>query len=100
MGGIFNNNKIQGILADRGLDEVSEETSAQIEAILGGLQRHGLLRENTHVDFNDKSNEIKIEFLRALVEQNWILVAQNEQIIACLKEIKDSVNSSANRFSD
>lgn len=37
--GLFNNDKIKGILTDRGLDEVSNETSEQVEAILGELDK-------------------------------------------------------------
>ncbi|KRL04478.1 hypothetical protein [Liquorilactobacillus oeni] len=95
--GIFNNNKIKGILADRGLNEVSKETSEQIEAIMGNLQKHRLLRDSDHVDFDTESNEMKVEFLRALVEQNWIIIAQNEQMVSSLKEIKKSLNPSSNK---
>ncbi|WP_034988071.1 hypothetical protein [Liquorilactobacillus sucicola] len=90
--GIFNNNKIKGILVDRGLDDISSETSEQIEAILGELDNKNLLRNDKRLLIKDRSDDSKISYLRALVEQNWILIAQNDKIIKLLAE-KEKTNA-------
>ncbi|GAJ26075.1 hypothetical protein JCM15457_986 [Liquorilactobacillus sucicola DSM 21376 = JCM 15457] len=92
MMGIFNNNKIKGILVDRGLDDISSETSEQIEAILGELDNKNLLRNDKRLLIKDRSDDSKISYLRALVEQNWILIAQNDKIIKLLAE-KEKTNA-------
>ncbi|KRL00110.1 hypothetical protein [Liquorilactobacillus capillatus] len=86
--GIFNNDKIKGILVDRGLDDVTNATSEQVEAILGELDKKNLLRNDKRLLIKDRSDDSKISYLRALVEQNWILIAQNDKIIQLLHEQK------------
>ncbi|KRL39109.1 hypothetical protein [Liquorilactobacillus uvarum] len=84
--GIFNNDKIKGILIDRGLNDISNETSEQVEAILGELDKKNLLRNDKRLLIKDRSDDSKVSYLRALVEQNWILIAQNDKIIKLLLE--------------
>ncbi|WP_311407549.1 hypothetical protein [Liquorilactobacillus uvarum] len=94
--GIFNNDKIKGILIDRGLNDISNETSEQVEAILGELDKKNLLRNDKRLLIKDRSDDSKISYLRALVEQNWILIAQNDKIIKLLLE-KDKTTQGKDR---
>ncbi|KRM97550.1 hypothetical protein FC19_GL001593 [Liquorilactobacillus aquaticus DSM 21051] len=84
--GLFNNDKIKGILTDRGLAEVSNETSEQVEAILGELDKKNLLRNDKRLLIKDRNDDSKISYLRAIVEQNWILIAQNDKMIKLLSQ--------------
>lgn len=78
---LFNNNKIQGLLTDRGLENLDEETVEHVEAILSELDENKLLNKSNTGNFTDRSNQEKVGFLRALVEQNWIIIAQNQSIL-------------------
>lgn len=82
---ILNNDKIYQLLNERGLGDVGPETAEAVESILGELDRKNVLRKNDSKNyFIDRSTLEATSFLRALVEQNWIIIAQNEKIIKAL----------------
>lgn len=83
---LFDNRKVAGIMADRGLSELSEETESQVEAILSELDSKKLLRDSDTANFTDRSNQEKVGFLRAIMEQNWILISQNEKLLKVLEK--------------
>ncbi|GAF37328.1 hypothetical protein [Lentilactobacillus farraginis] len=83
---LFDNHKVDGIMADRGLEHLGEETKTHVEAILSELDSKKLLRDGDTANFTDRSNQEKVGFLRAIMEQNWILIAQNEKILQALNK--------------
>ncbi|MCD2256347.1 hypothetical protein ACNAN0_02830 [Agrilactobacillus fermenti] len=84
---LFNNNRqIHKILEERGLSHCSKNVAYQAEAILSELDRKNLLRESKRLNLEDRADEEIIAYLRALVEQNWILVQQNNEILNHLKQ--------------
>ncbi|MFD1125097.1 hypothetical protein ACFQ22_06990 [Lentilactobacillus raoultii] len=83
---LFDNRKVAGIMADRGLSDLSEETESQVEAILSELDSKKLLRDSDTANFTDRSNQEKVGFLRAIMEQNWILISQNEKLLKALEK--------------
>ncbi|EEI72472.1 hypothetical protein [Lentilactobacillus hilgardii] len=87
---LFDNRRVDGIMADRGLSDLSEETETHVEAILSELDSKKLLRDSDTANFTDRSNQEKIGFLRAIMEQNWILIAQNEKLLKVLNKGKTS----------
>jgi hypothetical protein len=85
---ILNNNKIYQLLSERGLGNVSPETAEAVESILGELDRKNILRQNNSKNyFIDRTTLETTGLLRALVEQNWIIIAQNDEIIKKLSQI-------------
>ncbi|EHO52230.1 hypothetical protein KTE19_06835 [Lentilactobacillus sp. IMAU92037] len=86
---ILNNDKIHRLLNESGLGNVSPETAEAVESILGELDRKNVLRTNNSKNyFIDRSTLETTSFLRALVEQNWLIIAQNEKIIKALNASK------------
>ncbi len=83
---LFEGRNIKGIMADRGLDQLSDETATQAEAILSELDAKKLLKDGDTANFTDRSNQEKIGFLRALVEQNWIIISQNERLLQAAQQ--------------
>lgn len=83
---IFNNNKVQGLLIDRGLKNLDDQTVEHVEAILSELDENKLLNKSNTGNFTDRSNQEKVGFLRALVEQNWIIISQNQRILDEMKK--------------
>ncbi len=82
---ILNNKKIYELLSQIGLENVSPETAESVEAILGELDKKKLLGNTGNHYFVDRSTLETTGFLRAIVQQNWVLIAQNEKIINELK---------------
>ncbi|KRM97600.1 hypothetical protein FC19_GL001646 [Liquorilactobacillus aquaticus DSM 21051] len=83
---LFNNNKkAEGLLEDRGLADLDKDAFWQVRAILSELEEEQLLKNSKKVISSDYVAEKAIaSYLRAIVEQNWVLIAQNDQIIKSL----------------
>lgn len=83
---LFNSKKIAKVLAERGLTDVPDEVAYQAEAILSELDQRDLLRDNNkRLNLDDRASEATVAYLRALVEQNWIMIQQNNQILKALQ---------------
>lgn len=48
---LFDNRRVDGIMADRGLSDLSEETKTHVEAILSELDSKKLLRDSDTANF-------------------------------------------------
>ncbi|MDV7758875.1 hypothetical protein [Liquorilactobacillus mali] len=83
---LFNNKHIAGILEDRGLSELNDDSLWQVKNILNELDDEQLLRNSKKIISSDYGNEKAIAtYLRAIVEQNWVLLAQNDKILKSLQ---------------
>ncbi|MFT8610563.1 MAG: hypothetical protein ABF690_13205 [Liquorilactobacillus nagelii] len=83
---MFNSNHIEGILQDRGLSNLNDESLWQVKTILSELNDEQLLINSKKTISSDYvKDKATATFLRAIVEQNWIMITQNDQI---LKELK------------
>ncbi|KRL39157.1 hypothetical protein [Liquorilactobacillus uvarum] len=80
---LFNNNKkADGLLEDRGLANLDRDAFWQVRAILSELEEEQLLKNSKKVISSDYvAEKATASYLRAIVEQNWVLIAQNDQII-------------------
>ncbi|GAJ26025.1 hypothetical protein JCM15457_935 [Liquorilactobacillus sucicola DSM 21376 = JCM 15457] len=83
---LFNNNKkAEGLLEDRGLANLDRDAFWQVRAILSELEEQQLLKNSKKVISSDYvAEKATASYLRAIVEQNWVLIAQNDQIIKSL----------------
>lgn len=83
---LFGNKHITGILEDRGLSELNDDALWQVKNILNELDDEQLLRNSKRIMSSDYGNEkASTAYLRAIVEQNWVLLAQNDKILKSLQ---------------
>lgn len=79
--------KAQIYLEERGVTNLSEESFVQVEKVINDLAGNGLVKAGMALSFAKAEEQAKIGYMSALVEQNWILVSQNQQIIDELKKL-------------
>ncbi len=82
-----NKSKVQIYLEDRGVNNLSEDSFIQVEKIISDLSGNGLIKTGMALSFAKAEEQAKISYLSALVEQNWVLISQNQQIIDELKKL-------------
>ena len=91
--GLFGGNKepkkskAQIYLEERGVTNLSEESFVQVEKVINDLSGNGLIKTGMALSFAKAEEQAKVSYLSALVEQNWILISQNQQIIDELKKL-------------
>lgn len=79
---IFKKNQLDGILEDRGLDKLNNNELFQVKNILSELNDQQLLKNSKKIfSGNSPTEKATANYLRAIVEQNWVIIAQNDQII-------------------
>lgn len=79
--------KAQIYLEERGVTNLSEESFVQVEKVINDLSGNGLIKTGMALSFAKAEEQAKVSYLSALVEQNWILISQNQQIIDELKKL-------------
>lgn len=78
----LNNRKLDHILEDRGLSNLDPDTLWQVKAILSELEGEQLLKNSKKIISSDfVAEKATANYLRAVVEQNWVIISQNNRII-------------------
>ncbi|KRL99493.1 hypothetical protein FD50_GL000193 [Liquorilactobacillus satsumensis DSM 16230 = JCM 12392] len=78
----LNNRKLDHILEDRGLTNLDPDTLWQVKAILSELEGEQLLKNSKKIISSDfVAEKATANYLRAVVEQNWVIISQNNRII-------------------
>lgn len=88
-GGKSKEEKTEDYLAARGVKGLSKDSYEQVRRIANEMFGNGLLKAGLIFSFNNGADQAKLSYLSALVEQNWILINQNQQIIDELKKLND-----------
>ncbi|CYY89728.1 hypothetical protein P7J56_03915 [Streptococcus suis] len=88
------NEKTMKYLRDRGIEKLDEASFRQVDNIatkLAGKDIETLAQSLINIGGKGGKTEdiIQINYLQALVEQNWILVNQNQQIIDELRKLNE-----------
>ncbi|MFP3767646.1 hypothetical protein U5M32_06065 [Streptococcus sp. TATVAM-FAB35] len=84
------NEKTEDYLAARGVKGLSQDSYAQVQRIANEMAGNGVLKAGLALSFSSNGvDQAKLSYLSALVEQNWILINQNQQIIDELKKLND-----------
>ena len=78
--------KTQKLLAKYGLDDLTfEEDADTVTTIATELAGTGLMEAGMKMSLTMKSEELcKISYLRAIMEQNWIMIRQLDRIATLL----------------
>lgn len=89
-GGKSKEEKTEAYLAARGVKGLSKDSYEQVRRVANEMAGSGLLTAGLALSFSSNSvDQVKLSYLSALVEQNWILINQNQQIIDELKKLND-----------
>lgn len=81
--------KVRKYLEKRGINGISEDNYRQVENIILDLAGNGLMKTGMALSFAKSEEQLKVTYLSALVEQNWIQINQNDKIIKLLEEIAE-----------
>lgn len=81
--------KAQIYLEERGITDLSSKSYRQVNKIASDLAGLGLMKAGLALSFTKSEEQAKVGYLSALVEQNWILIEQNQQIINELKKLNE-----------
>ncbi|MFT9040725.1 hypothetical protein [Schleiferilactobacillus harbinensis] len=82
--------KIQAFLDARGLENLSKASFGQVERVTSDLAGNGLIKAGMAFSFANAADQAKVSYLSALVEQNWILIKQNDDILRELVKLNQS----------
>ncbi|HEM3176561.1 TPA: hypothetical protein U0919_000055 [Streptococcus suis] len=81
--------KLSKYLEQRGIQSLDENTLIQVERIIRESAGLGLMKAGTTLSFAKAEEQLKIGYLSTIAEQNWILIKQNQDIIAELRRISN-----------
>lgn len=84
--GLFNkkddkDQKLQSYLEERGLESIYQRHSGSVDYIFGVVDSVSMKLTAANVAHS--------AYLQSIIEQNWITMRQNEEIISLLKNIAD-----------
>jgi len=69
------------------IDELSAKDLEIVRNIAVDLVGNGALKMGMAFSFADTSEQAKVSYLSALVEQNWLIINQNSRIESLLEKI-------------
>ena len=72
--------KNQELLAKYGLENMTDKDLESIRNIINDLMGNGLFKAGMALSFAKAEEQAKVTYLSALVEQNWIIIRQLDQI--------------------
>lgn len=74
------------LMARYGLDTISEKDRQSIQNIINDLAGSGLMKAGVALSFGKAEDQLKIGYLSALVEQNWIIIRQLDRLNKALEK--------------
>lgn len=72
--------KNKDLLTKYGLETVNDKDLESIRNIINDLMGNGLIKTGMALSFAKAEEQAKVSYLSALVEQNWIIIRQLDQI--------------------
>lgn len=76
-------------LEQHGINDLPEEYMDAVRNIVNELSSHGLAKASMLLSFSKTEEQAKVGYLSAIIDQNWILMNQNQQIINELKKLNE-----------
>lgn len=81
--------KAQKYLAKKGLENLESNVDPQVRQIADDLAGSGFMKAGLALSFAKAEEQVKIGSLSALVEQNWIIIKQQDEILKELKKLNN-----------
>lgn len=72
--------KTAELMQKYGLDYISEKDKESIKKILNNLVGTGMMKTGVTLSFGKPEEQVKMAYLYALMEQNWIIIRQLDRI--------------------
>lgn len=79
--------RVQELMQKYGLENISKVDADSIERILGDLAGKNLIRTGLALSGVKAEDQVKMDYLSALMEQNWIIIRQLDRISKILISI-------------
>ncbi len=76
--------KQENLLDKYGLENVNVKDAESIQKILSDLKGSGAMKTGIALSFGKAEEQVKIAYLSALVEQNWIIIRQLDRLTKAL----------------
>jgi len=80
--------KALGYLSSKHLSNLSPDALDAAKQISSDLTANNLIKNGMALSLSNAADQAKVTYLSALVEQNWIIMQQNQQIIELKKKDK------------
>lgn len=84
-----NQQKVFRYLVNRGLQNLSPEIYKEVEKVVTDLSGTGLMKMGQSLSVGSTADKLQTAYLSALVEQNWIQMKQNDELINVLKSLRN-----------
>lgn len=81
------NAKAQKYLSTRGIEGLDSSYSDQVNRISLEMLSNGLFKAGLALSFGNSVEQAKLGYMSAQVEQNWILIKQQDEILKELKKL-------------
>ena len=79
--------RVQELMQKYGLENISKVDADSIERILGDLAGKNLMRTGLALSGVKAEDQVKMDYLSAMMEQNWIIIRQLDRISKILINI-------------
>lgn len=86
-GGNRKEKKAEEYLQARGIDNLDQSYYQQVGRITDEMAGTGLMKAGLALSFANAEEQAKLGYLSALVEQNWVLIRQQDEILKELKKL-------------
>lgn len=76
--------QISELMAKYGLENINRADAESIRRIMGDLAGQNLIRTGLMIGGMKSEDQVKISYLSAMMEQNWIIIRQLDRITRIL----------------
>lgn len=84
--------KARKYLQSRGIDKIDPSYSQQVNRISADLAGNSFLKAGMALSMAKSSEQATVTYLSAQVEQNWILIKQQDQILKELQKLNRNIH--------
>lgn len=81
--------KAQKYLEKKGLENLESNVDPQVKQIAADLAGNGLTKLGMALSFAKAEDQATLGYLSAQVEQNWIIIKQQDEILKELRRLND-----------
>ena len=80
--------KLDGFMEKYQLEDLDEKDLVVLERIATDLMGKGLMKTGMALSFAKAEEQLKVGYLSALVEQNWMIIRQHSRIAKAIEKFE------------